>query len=686
MGAYSNPKWYGGDPLAFTKGFEKSFSENYASAEGYFQQKIENRKKYLESVDAQIEKMREERIAAEAAGENIVGDIEEEINNFYKAATKVDKQDTGFFGQLLGKDVKETRLSKQYMDKATNTFNNQNTAINIIADRAFGEFSQELDFDHDNPNYRLQQDLTKAFKSYRKGEGTSDSLKYKFNEEKGEFEFSIEIPEREYDPATGSYKETGKKRTVSSSEIIAMSQDLSPEDRATYEETKTKTITSLANRAKTKIEEKYADETVKLDDGQKKAILASYNSRQIVEEYIENTSASNSEREGDGFDLVTKMYANSVDFNDAKKVSILKEKFPDLVARFEGSPNSLESLELILNSSPSDQAGVENILDKVQDKDGNNIFKPEELQGALKNINEGFKEITKEYLVEELIKEGIGSKVAKGDPLKNQASGSGGKKQYDGTDDYTVMQGEKTARVSQRTVNAISTFGSNIPSFGIKLENGERVYTNPAAGEFVSQEVEDGIINDFLNAEFTFGGSKHNASGFEMGRDGKVTLTFDKMTRDVDVIGTKAMYDSGQINKNQIGKKVGSEPEIFTGSTLEYDIYNPESMRNFFDATSTEAGGTGDYARDFKSKGYNIQMVSNFTKPSGLESLNKPKMGAWLKFVDEKGGHDKLIQYAAANPEVLESGEIHWAEFSKKYRKEIDQATIASIRATSFNQ
>ena len=144
--------------------------------------------------------------------------------------------------------------------------------------------------------------------------------------------------------------------------------------------------------------------------------------------------------------------------------------------------------------------------------------------------------------------------------------------------------------------------------------------------------------------------------------------------------------NAGKINKNQIGKKVGSEPEIFTGSTLEYDVYNPESMRNFFDATSTEAGGTGGYSRDFKSLGYNIQMVSNFTKPSGLESLNKPKMGAWLKFVDEKGGHDKLIQYAAANPQVLEEGEIHWAEFSKKYRKEIDQATIASIRATSFNQ
>ena len=686
MGAYSNPKWYGGDPLAFTKGFEKSFSENYASAEGYFQQKIENRKKYLEGVDAQMNKMREEREAAEAAGQTFQEDIQTELNAFYNAATKVDKQDAGFFGQLLGKDVKETRFSKQAMDKATNSFNVTTNTVNSIADRALGEFDQELDFDHDNPNYRLQQDLVKAFKSYKKGDDTSKSFKYKFNEDEGVFEFSMDVPEREYDPATGSYKETGKTRAVSSSEISSMIQDLSPEDRATYEETKSTTVKSLANSVKTEIEEKYALGTANLSDGEKAAYTASYNSRQIVEDFIEETSVSNSEREGDGFDLPTKMYANSVDFNDAKRVSILKEKFPDLVARFEGSPNSLDSLELILNSSPSDQASIENILNKVQDKNGNNIFKQEELQGALKDINEGFKEITKEYLVDELAKEGIGSKVAKGDPLKNQSSGSSGKKEYNGTDAYTVMQGEKTAQVSQRTVNAISTFGSNIPSFGIKLENGERVYTNPTAGEFVSQEVEDGIINDFLNAEFTFGGSKHNASGFEMGRDGKVTLTFDKMTRDVDIIGTKAMYDSGQINKNQIGKKVGSEPEIFTGSTLEYDVYNPESMRNFFDATSTEAGGTGGYSRDFKSLGYNIQMVSNFTKPSGLESLNKPKMGAWLKFVDEKGGHDKLIQYAAANPQVLEEGEIHWAEFSKKYRKEIDQATIASIRATSFNQ
>jgi hypothetical protein len=676
MGAYSNPKWYGGDPLAFTKGFEKSFSENYASAESYFQQKIENRKKYLEGVDAQMDKMREEREAAEAAGQTFQEDIQTELNAFYNAATKVDKQDASFFGQLLGKDVKETRFSKQAMDKATNSFNVTTNTVNSIADRALGEFDQELDFDHDNPNYRLQQDLIKAFKSYKKGGDTSKSFKYNFNEDEGVFEFSMDVPEREYDPATGSYKETGKTRTVSSSEIISMIQDLSPEDRATYETTKSTTITSLANSVKTEIEQKYALGTANLSDGEKAAYTASYNSRQIVEDFIEETSVSNSEREGDGFDLVTKMYANSVDYNDAKRVSILKTKFPDLVARFEGSPNSLDSLELILNSSPSDQASIENILNKVQDKNGNNIFKPEELQGALKNINEGFKEITKEYLVDELAKEGIGSKVAKGDPLKIQGN-SGNKTVVN--EDYINLRAndtKKTYDVTEKTIlglnllpaSALEVMGGTFKTVGGEFALDPQVASELGGETVLMQNLEE-VKNTFINREFIYKGSKRNVSDMEFDADGNISLFFEGGVITEDIIGTQAMYDSGQINKKQIGKKVGEERVQEEYSTLSYNIYNPESMRNFMDATSTEVSGSGKEAQYFVSTGFNKSMVPRYSStPSQLRKLTEPKMAKWKQFViDESSIEQKkqMFDMIKNTPSLLESPA--WAGFITKY-------------------
>lgn len=677
MGAYSNPKWYGGDPLAFTKGFEKSFGESYASAESYFQQKIENRKKYLESVEAQMEKMREEREAASAAGETFQEDIQTELDAFYKAATKVDKQDTGFFGELLGKDIKETRFSKQAMDKATNSFNVTTNTINAIADRALGELDQELDFDHDNPNYRLQQDLVKAFKSYRKGDDTSKSFKYKFNEEKGVFEFNMDVPIREYDPATGSYKETGETRTVNSSEISAMIQDLSPEDRAKYEETKTKTITSLANSVKTEIEQKYALGTANLSDGEKAAYTASYNSKQIVEEFIENTSVSNSEREGDGLDLVTKMYANSVDYNDTKKVSILKEKFPDLVAKFEGSPNSLDSLELMLNSSPSDQASIENILSKVQDKDGNNIFKPEEIESTLKNVNEGFKEIVKEYLVDELAKEGIGSKVAKGDTLKTEIESGGKKPVVD--QDYIRLRANDTKKTYDVTDQTISTFKKIPPGVfevmegSFKTVGGEFTFdpqvAKELAGETVLIQRLEEVKNTFINQEFTYKGSKRNVSDIEFDADGNISLFFEGGIVTEDIIGTQAMYDAGKITKKQIGKKVGEERVQEEYSTLNYNIYEPESMRKFFDATSTEVSGTGKEAQYFVSTGFNKAMVPRYSStPSQLKKLTEPKMSKWKQFViDESSVEQKkqIFDMIKSRKDLLDSPA--WAEFITEY-------------------
>ena len=74
-------------------------------------------------------------------------------------------------------------------------------------------------------------------------------------------------------------------------------------------------------------------------------------------------------------------------------------------------------------------------------------------------------------------------------------------------------------------------------------------------------------------------------------------------------------------------------------------------------------------------------MVRNFTSPTGLESLNNPKMGEWLAFVDAKGGHKTLIDHAVNNPEIFEQGTQHWADFYKKYEDEINAAIVKKRRS-----
>ena len=225
-----------------------------------------------------------------------------------------------------------------------------------------------------------------------------------------------------------------------------------------------------------------------------------------------------------------------------------------------------------------------------------------------------------------------------------------GPKGFDPNDPYVVQKMGETAGVTLGGVNALSMFGQGIPSIGVKLENGQRVFTQPYAGEKNYSLEQEEFVDTFLNAEFTFAGGKRNASGFEMSREGNVVLTFDGSTVQEDIIGTQEMYDAGEIKKSQINKKIGKQPVKQQDSTLEYNIYNPESMRKFADATSTEAGGSGDYSRKLYSVGYDTQMLSQFTSPSGLESMmNDPKMTKWIDFIDKKGGNSQLVNHIAAN-------------------------------------
>jgi hypothetical protein len=118
-------------------------------------------------------------------------------------------------------------------------------------------------------------------------------------------------------------------------------------------------------------------------------------------------------------------------------------------------------------------------------------------------------------------------------------------------------------------------------------------------------------------------------------------LTFDGKTVEEDILDDK---------NEPTGKK---RTKILKDQTLSFNIYEPESMRRYFDAISTESGGSGTYSRKAYSQGYDQQMLAEYTTNEGLVRLNQPGMDKWISFIDTKGGRDTLFEFVIVNEKNL---------------------------------
>jgi len=156
-----------------------------------------------------------------------------------------------------------------------------------------------------------------------------------------------------------------------------------------------------------------------------------------------------------------------------------------------------------------------------------------------------------------------------------------------------------------------------------------------------TQEILTNYGNTFLNKKFSFRGSTESASGLEIENNGDITILFD---------GKQIM----QPQYNEAGVKVGETPVRLEDSTLKFNIYDPNRMRTYFNAISTEKGGSGKNAMAGYSTQYDKNMVEEYTTPAGLNRLNQPKMGKWIEFVatgnnkQVAGGAAKIFDYIKA--------------------------------------
>jgi len=156
--------------------------------------------------------------------------------------------------------------------------------------------------------------------------------------------------------------------------------------------------------------------------------------------------------------------------------------------------------------------------------------------------------------------------------------------------------------------------------------------------------------DQFINAEFTYRGGKENASRVEFSGDGRIKLYFEPKTIEKEI-------------KNDQGVVTKIESIPVENDTLSFNLYNPESMRKYFDAIATEAGGSGEYARNAYSAGYDKYAFQEYASADGLNRLNAKgqPMGKWIKFISDKGGQNILFNFIKNN-----SGSLN--EAMKSYR------------------
>ena len=626
MGAYDNPKSYTTiDFTAGSKAFDQKFQTGLATGIAEGEKMIADRKAYEDTVYAQGALMKEELSAAVDNGEKTKAQINSALEEFYAEALNVEQPTKKGLGGLFSMPT-ENRMDKKGMREAQNSFEGAVMPLNTVLDYIY---TSDMDIDENNDKgHGLYSDKKNIYNAIKNGKAKPE---FKYDKTSKKFMSMITVGGKTYNEAdlqtifTASGKE---QRDI----INAEHDDL---------------MEGLSKRTSADLKNYIADRKVRgFQSGR-----ADASDMALENAYQQFGLNKKGNIEPDKFTrnklgVANNVYNNKLDLNNETKMQMLNAELVD-------SKLSSKQKELLLDLPLN--IGAEGIADKlgVDSKTANTLF---EQSKAAK-----LKMVAK-YTVNTMEDQGLFDEFYRKEP-----------KQPTGSDKPVKVDKYLPQKVRVETAGIVNNFVDNGQVFdsirnmmpdntAIKFVNG-KVAPSASGGETgrnideAQTQALQSLGDNFLNAEFTFRGSKENASGLEINPNGTVVMTFDGKEVEVD--------------EKQADGSIVKTRKILKDSTLEYNLYNPESMRKYFDAISTESGGTGDYARNAYSSGYDTQMVQEYTSYEGMNRLNQPKMDKWLNFVDKKGGQPKLFEFVinAENSGVpLSSG---FKKYKTKYENQI---------------
>ena len=644
MGAYENPKFfnapnYMAGTQAFLTTFKKGFEEEFQKG----QDLIEDRKEYEKGIYEKGEELRESLDAALGNTTDAKSKIQASLKQFYDEALKVDVPTKRGLGGLFAK-AQERRLGDLDLIEAQNSFTDATTGINTAFNYVY---DPETDIMENEDRGHEQFKIKKAIHDQIK----NGSAGTNFNYANGKFTGGITVKLKN--------DETGKMedRFITTSEMQAIFSASGKEQRdiidAKHDETTEAIFTesqaevnNIIELAKLGQSDKYADASAEVEKIARRKLGIN-----------EDGSLSQMSRK-----FINDEYNNHANINANDKTNLMTTALGNLVK----DPNEVQRLI----NEPFD-IGIDTYIKRYG----------EENAVAIKNaVEKGKSEIVLASYMEEMKGRGLMDKSfdykAPVDPNANNNNRTpSGENLY-----FRQKVVNETAPVINQVLDTqelgrfmgtqMGPLQSNDPLSGnptvtstplpdkITFKDGTLV--NLAADQI--DERTQGILteygNVFLNKKFSFRGSTESASGLEINNNGDITILFD---------GKQIM----QPEYDEKGVKIGETPIRLEDSTLKFNIYDPNRMRTYFNAISTEKGGSGKNAMAGYSGQYDKNMVEEYTTNAGLNRLNQPKMGKWIEFVatgnngQVEGGAAKIFDYIKAVGDDGLSKEM--LAFKKKY-------------------
>ena len=644
MGAYENPKFfnapnYMAGTQAFLTTFKKGFEEEFQKG----QDLIEDRKEYEKGIYEKGEELRESLDAALGNTTDAKSKIQASLKQFYDEALKVDVPTKRGLGGLFAK-AQERRLGDLDLIEAQNSFTDATTGINTAFNYVY---DPETDIMENEDRGHEQFKIKKAIHDQIK----NGSAGTNFNYANGKFTGGITVKLKN--------DETGKMedRFITTSEMQAIFSASGKEQRdiidAKHDETTEAIFTesqaevnNIIELAKLGQSDKYADASAEVEKIARRKLGIN-----------EDGSLSQMSRK-----FINDEYNNHANINANDKTNLMTTALGNLVK----DPNEVQRLI----NEPFD-IGIDTYIKRYG----------EENAVSIKNaVERGKSEIVLASYMEEMKGRGLMDKSfdykAPVDPNANNNNRTpSGENLY-----FRQKVVNETAPVINQVLDTqelgrfmgtqMGPLQSNDP-----LSNNPTVTSTPLPDKITFKdgtlvnlaadqidERTQGILteygNVFLNKKFSFRGSTESASGLEINNNGDITILFD---------GKQIM----QPEYDEKGVKIGETPIRLEDSTLKFNIYDPNRMRTYFNAISTEKGGSGKNAMAGYSGQYDKNMVEEYTTNAGLNRLNQPKMGKWIEFVatgnngQVEGGAAKIFDYIKAVGDDGLSKEM--LAFKKKY-------------------
>ena len=633
MGAYENPRFfnapnYMAGTQAFLTTFKKGFEEEFQKG----QDLIEDRKEYEKGIYEKGEELRESLDVALGNTTDAKSKIQASLKQFYDEALKVDVPAKKGLGGLFVK-AQERRLGDLDLIEAQNSFTDATTGINTAFNYVY---DPETDIMENEDRGHEQYKIKKAIHDQIKN-GTAGT---NFDYANGKFTGGITIKLK--DDKTGEMED----KFITTAEMQAIFTASGKEQRdiidAKHDETTEAIFTesqaevnNIIERAKLGTSDRYADASVEVEKIARRKLGIN-----------EDGSLSQMSRK-----FINDEYNNHANINANDKTSIMTTALSDLKLSGDVKLSSKE-IERIINE-PFD-IGLKTYELRYGETNAQ----------AIKNaVEKGKSEIVLASYMEEMKGRGLMDKSfdykAPVDPSANNNN-----RTPSGEDLYFRQKVvNETAPVINQVLDtqALGRFMGtqmgplqsndplsediNVTSTPLpdKITFKDGTLTNLAA-EQIDQKTQDILTeygNVFLNKKFSFRGSTESASGLEIENNGDITILFDGKTI------MEPQY-------NEQGVKIGEKPITLEDSTLKFNIYDPNRMRTYFNAISTEKGGSGKNAMAGYSGQYDKNMVEEYTTNAGLNRLNQPKMGKWIEFVatgnngQVAGGAAKIFDYIKA--------------------------------------